>query len=88
LFIFIPRILKAHLHATKHVSNEEIIYCATCDNSYKLLTSLYTHRQAHHKDKEVIPASSQAHHKDKEVIPASSQAHHKDKEVIPASSQE
>jgi hypothetical protein len=58
LLDFIPRILKAHLHAAKHVSNEELIYCATCDKSYKLLTSLYTHRKAHHKDKEEKPAAA------------------------------
>ena len=41
--------LKAHLFASKHLSNDALVYCSTCDKSFELQTSLYVHRQAHHK---------------------------------------
>jgi hypothetical protein len=43
------RILKAHLFVSKHLSNDALVYCSTCDKSFELQTSLYVHRQAHHK---------------------------------------
>ncbi len=46
------RILKAHLFASKHLSNDALVYCSTCDKSFELQTSLYVHRQAHHKTTE------------------------------------
>jgi hypothetical protein len=48
------RILKAHLFVSKHLSNDALVYCSTCDKSFELQTSLYVHRQAHHKTTEKL----------------------------------
>jgi hypothetical protein len=45
------RILKAHLHTTKHLSNDKLVYCGEegCEKAYTRVTSLRVHVRLVHK---------------------------------------